>query len=142
MDFVKLYWQRRNVDEIRNNESPALYMFSRGRNIIYIDIAYRTGLKTEIDSNIKRLKLEKTGLSIWITKIAESNYKHVSEKLFSDTKGLLVFFHKISEYKNCNIDYDINIHRDDFKVFNYECSFLYPWVKVYNEGFYCRRNSF
>lgn len=138
MDFVKLYWQRRKLEEIRNNESPALYMFSRGRNIVYIGSAYKTGLETEINSNINRLKMGKTGLSIWIAKITESSNKNVSEKMYSNAECLLLFFHKVPAYLNGYKEYDLDIYRDNFEVFNYECSLLLQWIKINNGGFYFR----
>lgn len=126
MNTVELNWLIRQYNTITNNESPSLYMFTRGVTIIYIGIAYRTGLKAEIDQNINRLKLNISGMAIWTAKIVRSSYGRVTEDIYFDSECLNIFVHKVTDNVQCNENYS---GRDNLKVFNHNCPRLHKWVK-------------
>lgn len=127
MNWVRLFWQKRIYDLILNSESPSLYMFTRGAGIIYIGVAYNTGLKAEIDQNIKRLRLERSGLAIWTAKIVGSSYDRITAEIYFDAECLNIFVHKVADNTQCNENYS---GRDNFRVENYQSAHLYKWVKI------------
>ena len=110
-----------------SKEDAYFYLFSRGRWLEYLGMAYRQSVRREILQTLLAFQLEARGLSVWVGDIVESDFGRITEQIVRDVECLLVITHRPILNTQCTKSYR---GRDNLMVENRGCPLLRSCVKV------------
>jgi hypothetical protein len=137
LNELKLRWEKTNLLELDDKEDTWFYMFTRGKNIIYIGISYHQDIRREIKQSLRAFSICTIGLSIWLGYIMETNYRRITEQIVKDVESLLIYTHQPSYNTHCKSNYT---GRNNLKVKNSGCRLLRHCIKIEERNIYytCR----
>ncbi len=106
---VTIKWEQTNMKNISCQDDTFLYAFVRGANLLYIGLANKQDVQTEVNQTIKRLEETNVGLVIYLGYI---RYAKIEEDeptaiygIVKDTECLLIFKNQPVRNKQCKKSY-------------------------------------
>ena len=107
MDSIIITWGFSNNEALKHIDDHKFYAFSKDGVLLYIGIAHRQHVVTEINQTINRLSLteQKNQLTIWYGNITYSSYQRISESLVYDVECLMIFKNQPQLNSQCKKSY-------------------------------------
>lgn len=133
MNEIIIGWVHTNLEALEYRPFCEYYSFSRKGKLLYIGIAYKQDVRTEIVQTLKRLQISTNGLTIWVGSIASSSYERITEQIVRDVECLLIFTHQPSLNTQCTETYS---GRDNLRVRSRGHSIIAICVKVESKKTY------
>lgn len=127
MTRVTVTWTKTSLSKIAAENDTKLYAFSRGKQLIYIGLAYHQDVKVEVKQTLKRLNINSTGLSIWLGDISSSTLQRISKQLVYSVECLLIYRNQPLENSQCIQNYK---GRNDLTVTSKDCPRLKGQIKT------------
>lgn len=135
MDILKINWEQTNFSDLPNNEDTYYYAFSRFDILLYIGITNRQNVKDEIRQTLQRLKINTTGLSIWLGYIdaTKTTYGRITEQIVLDGECLMINTNRPTLNQQCKQSYT---GRNNFCVKTSGCKYIRNCVRYENNKVY------
>ncbi len=139
MDVLKIDWTQTNYERMNDYNDTYFYAFTRGGNLLYIGIAFKQIVQTEISQTLRRLGINSKGLNIWLgyPNPDQTTYGRITEQIATDAECLMIYTNQPVYNTQCKDSYT---GRCNFKVKTSGCPLIRSCVKCENNRIYvtCR----
>jgi len=89
---IKIYWEKVSLSDLSNIEDAYFYAIFRGRNLLYIGIAYHQNVSNEIRQTLNRFSEDRRGLYLCLGYIdkEETTYGRITQQIIKDVECALI----------------------------------------------------
>jgi len=127
---VTIQWEKTSFSKLNEKYEGSdanFYAFSRGKNLLFIGMAFKQQITDEVKQSVKDNHIGTAGLSIWLGHVVETEYKRLTPQIVLDVKRLLIFIHQPRNNTQFMKSYN---GRDGLKVKSRRCKLLRPCVRA------------
>ncbi len=102
---VWITWEKMSLSDLTYAPDAYFYAFRRGRNVLYIGIAYYQNVSDEVRRTINRLGLTSYGLQICLGYITGTTYGRITKQLVRDIECALINAFQPPYNVQCTVSY-------------------------------------
>jgi len=87
---VRIFWERVYLSDLGEAEDTYFYAIFRGKNLLYIGMAYYQDIAREVKNTIRAFNMDTTGLYLCLGYITATSYGRITLQIIRDVECALI----------------------------------------------------